>query len=247
MTLKVKLMLRRPINQLVAQGIMPHVGHVDPSLAEKQRQLKKCRLVDQLNDQLSHRPGPLELIKKNILHTEPPIERAIKGELDRSDADAFASSFSSAVAVEGQEQEEEQGQSNFEASYHQIPRVQSEFWSENRLNRFRSLSIILTGDSLFCRVRRALRKMPTIRHLLKLPMISYYSSNSFSFNGNWSGSISTLKFCFRRQEGRRRHPQVRRRARAASLVIVQHRAAMRPRHRRSLSPVLLRLSGIWRI
>ncbi|EGI66919.1 MKL/myocardin-like protein 2 [Acromyrmex echinatior] len=40
--------------------------------------LKKARLADQLNDQLSHRPGPLELIQKNILHTEEPIERAVK-------------------------------------------------------------------------------------------------------------------------------------------------------------------------
>lgn len=55
------------------------VGHVDPSLAERQRMLKKCRLADSLNDQLSHRPGPLELIKKNILHTDDPLERAVKG------------------------------------------------------------------------------------------------------------------------------------------------------------------------
>lgn len=40
--------------------------------------LKKARLADQLNDQLSHRPGPLELIQKNILHTEEPIESAVK-------------------------------------------------------------------------------------------------------------------------------------------------------------------------
>lgn len=40
--------------------------------------LKKARLADQLNDQLSHRPGPLELIKKNILHTEENIETAVK-------------------------------------------------------------------------------------------------------------------------------------------------------------------------
>lgn len=53
-------------------------SHVDPSLAEKQRMLKKARLADQLNDQLSHRPGPLELIKKNILHTEEIIETAVK-------------------------------------------------------------------------------------------------------------------------------------------------------------------------
>lgn len=45
--------------------------------------LKKAKLADQLNDQLSHRPGPLELIQKNILHTEEPIERAVKGERTR--------------------------------------------------------------------------------------------------------------------------------------------------------------------
>nr|CAH7764199.1 unnamed protein product [Callosobruchus chinensis] len=122
-SLKVKLLLRRPFDQLVAQGIMPphktpaayhgqrrqleraktgdmlkakiqqrpprqelerrHIleadpNHVDPSLAERQRMLKKARLADQLNDQLSHRPGPLELIQKNILHTEEPIEQAVK-------------------------------------------------------------------------------------------------------------------------------------------------------------------------
>nr|CAD7438891.1 unnamed protein product [Timema bartmani] len=120
-SLKVKLMMRRPIKMLVDQGIMPplktppafheqrqklerakmgdllkakiqqrpnrqdlvnqHIledAHVDPSIAEKQRMLKKARLADSLNDQLSHRPGPLELIQKNILHTEEPIERAVK-------------------------------------------------------------------------------------------------------------------------------------------------------------------------
>lgn len=51
---------------------------MDPSLAEKQRMLKKARLADQLNDQLSHRPGPLELIQKNILHTDETVETAVK-------------------------------------------------------------------------------------------------------------------------------------------------------------------------
>ncbi|XP_041986641.1 mitogen-activated protein kinase 7 isoform X2 [Aricia agestis] len=121
-SLKVKLMMRRPINELVEQGIMPPLKtpptyfkqltslnraktgdilkakiqrrpardelerrhileqecHVDPSLAERQRMLKKAILADQLNDQLSHRPGPLELIQKNILHTEENIESAVK-------------------------------------------------------------------------------------------------------------------------------------------------------------------------
>ena len=54
-------------------------GKVDPSLAERQRMLKRARLADSLNDQLSHRPGPLELIQKNILHTDDFVERAVKG------------------------------------------------------------------------------------------------------------------------------------------------------------------------
>ena len=41
--------------------------------------LKRARLADSLNDQLSHRPGPLELIQKNILHTDDFVERAVKG------------------------------------------------------------------------------------------------------------------------------------------------------------------------
>lgn len=63
----------------ISVSVAADMGHVDPSLAERQRMLKKARLADSLNDQLSHRPGPLELIKKNILHTEEPIERAVKG------------------------------------------------------------------------------------------------------------------------------------------------------------------------
>ena len=46
---------------------------VDPSLCEKQRQLKRAKLADSLSNQLLLRPGPLELIKKNILHTDDPV------------------------------------------------------------------------------------------------------------------------------------------------------------------------------
>lgn len=120
-SLKVKLMMRRPINQLVEQGIMPSpkkplqylqqcqkleraqtenilknlmktrpdrqalIDHhiledttIDPSLQDKQRQLKKARLADDLNDRLSHRPGPLELVKGNILHTDEKFAQAVK-------------------------------------------------------------------------------------------------------------------------------------------------------------------------
>jgi hypothetical protein len=59
--------------------LLADTGKVDPSLAERQRMLKRARLADSLNDQLSHRPGPLELIQKNILHTDENVERAVKG------------------------------------------------------------------------------------------------------------------------------------------------------------------------
>lgn len=77
--LKAKIQQRPPRQELERRHILEaDPGHVDPSLAERQRMLKKARLADQLNDQLSHRPGPLELIEKNILHTEEPIEHAVK-------------------------------------------------------------------------------------------------------------------------------------------------------------------------
>ena len=47
-------------------------------MCEKQRQLKKAKLADSLSNQLLLRPGPLELIKKNILHTDDPVEQAVK-------------------------------------------------------------------------------------------------------------------------------------------------------------------------
>lgn len=77
--MKAKIQQRPDRQELERRHILEHDEiHVDPSLAEKQRMLKRARLADQLNSQLSHRPGPLELIKKNILHTEEPIERIVK-------------------------------------------------------------------------------------------------------------------------------------------------------------------------
>lgn len=76
--LKAKIQQRPARHELEMRHILEAEPAVDPSLVEKQRMLKKARLADQLNDQLSHRPGPLELIQKNILHTEEPIEEAVK-------------------------------------------------------------------------------------------------------------------------------------------------------------------------
>lgn len=45
----------------------------EPSLQAKQLQLKRARLADDLNDKISHRPGPIELVHKNILSVSCPV------------------------------------------------------------------------------------------------------------------------------------------------------------------------------
>lgn len=54
-------------------------GNIDPSLVEKQKQLKRARIADAISDHLCQRPGPLELVKANILHTTEDLEKAVKG------------------------------------------------------------------------------------------------------------------------------------------------------------------------
>lgn len=49
----------------------------EPSLQARQLQLKKARLADDLNDKISHRPGPMELIHKNILPVHSSIKQVI--------------------------------------------------------------------------------------------------------------------------------------------------------------------------
>lgn len=51
----------------------------EPSLQAKQLQLKRARLADDLNDKISQRPGPMELIHKNILPVHCSIKQAIIG------------------------------------------------------------------------------------------------------------------------------------------------------------------------
>ena len=50
----------------------------DPSIQEKQRLLKRARLQDSLSERLAHRPGPLELVERNIL-AEPELKDAVQG------------------------------------------------------------------------------------------------------------------------------------------------------------------------
>lgn len=77
--LKAKIQQRPNRQELERRHILEsHESHIDPSLADKYRMLEKAILVDQLNSKISHRPGPLELIEKNILHANEPIERIVK-------------------------------------------------------------------------------------------------------------------------------------------------------------------------
>lgn len=40
---------------------------------------KKARLAEDLNEKILHRPGPLELVKKNILPLANGIKNGVKG------------------------------------------------------------------------------------------------------------------------------------------------------------------------
>ncbi|KAM6951706.1 myocardin [Aplochiton taeniatus] len=71
--LQLRLQQRRTREQLADQGIMPHPASDHASL-EAQLRLKRARLADDLNERLALRPGPLELVQKNII----PLDSAVK-------------------------------------------------------------------------------------------------------------------------------------------------------------------------
>lgn len=52
---------------------------VDRSLQDKQRLLKRSRLQSDLSGRLASRPGPLELVTKNILQTDPLLKDGLIG------------------------------------------------------------------------------------------------------------------------------------------------------------------------
>lgn len=45
--------------------------------------LKRARLADNLNEKIAQRPGPLELVEKNILPVDSSVKQAIIGERQR--------------------------------------------------------------------------------------------------------------------------------------------------------------------
>lgn len=65
-----KLSLRPDRHQLIEQGIL-HDSQCAPRLQLAEQALKRARLADDLNQRLSNRPGPMDLIEKNILCLQP--------------------------------------------------------------------------------------------------------------------------------------------------------------------------------
>ena len=52
----------------------------EPSLQATQMRLKRARLADNLNEKIAQRPGPMELVEKNILPVDSSVKEAIIGE-----------------------------------------------------------------------------------------------------------------------------------------------------------------------
>lgn len=57
----------------------PSASTTERSLPSAQMKLKRARLADDLNEKIALRPGPLELVEKNILPVDSSVKEAIKG------------------------------------------------------------------------------------------------------------------------------------------------------------------------
>ncbi|KAM4023201.1 myocardin-related transcription factor A isoform 2-T2 [Anomaloglossus baeobatrachus] len=74
--LKRKIRCRPERSELVRMHILEETL-AEPSLQAKQLKLKRARLADDLNEKISQRPGPMELVVKNILPVETSLKEAI--------------------------------------------------------------------------------------------------------------------------------------------------------------------------
>ncbi|XP_062443506.1 myocardin-related transcription factor A isoform X5 [Rhea pennata] len=110
--LQLKLQQRRTREELVSQGIMPQTS-AEPSLQAKQLKLKRARLADDLNEKIAQRPGPMELVEKNILPVESSLKEAIiVGQVNYpkvADNSSFDEDSSDALSPEQPASHESQG------------------------------------------------------------------------------------------------------------------------------------------
>ncbi|EDS38561.1 conserved hypothetical protein [Culex quinquefasciatus] len=76
-SLKVKLLVRRSLNQLVEQGIMPS-PKTSPAIYEQTRQLERAKTGDMLKAKIKQRPDRMELERRHILeHQEGNIDPSL--------------------------------------------------------------------------------------------------------------------------------------------------------------------------
>ena len=71
LALKVKLMVRRPITALVAQGILPS-PKTSPALHEQRQKLERAKMGDMLRAKIARRPDRSELVHRHILEDVRP-------------------------------------------------------------------------------------------------------------------------------------------------------------------------------
>lgn len=75
-SLKVKLMLRRPITQLVAQGIMPPLK-TPPGFHEQRQKLERAKMGDLLRAKIQQRPDREELVRQHILEDVGDVDPSL--------------------------------------------------------------------------------------------------------------------------------------------------------------------------
>uniref|UniRef100_A0A673AEI2 Myocardin n=1 Tax=Sphaeramia orbicularis TaxID=375764 RepID=A0A673AEI2_9TELE len=108
---KKKLQQRRTREQLADQGIMPHPSSDGPSL-EAQMRLKRARLAEDLNEKLALRPGPLELVQKNIIPLDSAVTMTVNHGKFPKQEDSYAfeeDSSSDSLSPEQHHSDESQG------------------------------------------------------------------------------------------------------------------------------------------
>ncbi|XP_078019853.1 myocardin isoform X3 [Epinephelus lanceolatus] len=109
--LQLRLQQRRTREQLADQGIMPHPAS-DGSSLEAQMRLKRARLAEDLNEKLALRPGPLELVQKNIIPLDSAITMTVNHGKFPKQEDSYAfeeDSSSESLSPEQHHSDESQG------------------------------------------------------------------------------------------------------------------------------------------
>ncbi|XP_030255252.1 myocardin isoform X3 [Sparus aurata] len=109
--LQLRLQQRRTREQLADQGIMPHPAS-DSSSLEAQMRLKRARLAEDLNEMLALRPGPLELVQKNIIPLDSGVTMTVNHGKFPKQEDSYAfeeDSSSESLSPEQHHSDESQG------------------------------------------------------------------------------------------------------------------------------------------